>query len=124
MRFVNRMASTTNRARIRALRFSIQIIPKKNLIPRNHGDFMWSQFVAMRQVGVQSVYIAMFDELNEATSIFKVAEDASMMPTGDWFLPLDADGVHVSSDFYLRLTKDAGMMIKKQTPAQRNCPTP
>jgi hypothetical protein len=97
---------------------------KKNLIPRNHGEFMWSQFVTMRQAGVQSVYIAMFDELNEATSIFKVAEDASMMPMGQWFLPLDADGVHVSSDFYLRLTKDAGMMIKGQTPLQRDCPTP
>jgi hypothetical protein len=97
---------------------------KKNLIPRNHGDFFWSQFATMRQVGVQSVYIAMFDELNEATSIFKVAEDASMMPTGQWLLPLDADGVHVSSDFYLRLTKDAALMIKDQTPLQLNCPTP
>jgi hypothetical protein len=97
---------------------------RKNLIPRNHGEFMWSQFVTMRQVGVESVYIAMFDELNEATSIFKCAEDASMMPAGNWFLPLDADGVHVSSDFYLRLTKDAGMMIKKQTPQQQKCPTP
>ncbi len=97
---------------------------KKNLIPRNHGDFMWSQFVTLREVGVQSVYIAMFDELNEATSIFKCAEDKSMLPAGQWFLPLNADGVHVSSDFYLRLTKDAGLMIKGQTPIQLTCPTP
>ena len=97
---------------------------KKNLIPRNHGEFMWSQFVTMRKAGVRSVYISMFDELNEATSIFKCAEDASGIPAGEWFLPLDADGVHVSSDFYLRLTKDAARMIKGQTPLQRNCSTP
>jgi hypothetical protein len=96
----------------------------KNLIPRNHGDFMWSQFVTMRQTGVQSVYIAMFDEMNEATSIFKCAEDKSMIPAGEWFLPLDADGIHVSSDFYLRLTRDAGRMIKGRSSVQRNCPTP
>lgn len=76
------------------------------------------------RAGVRSVYISMFDELNEATSIFKCAEDTSVIPAGEWFLPLDADGVHVSSDFYLRLTKDAGMMIKGQTALQGNCPTP
>jgi hypothetical protein len=85
---------------------------------------MWAQFLAMRRAGVKSVYIAMFDELNEATSIFKCAEDASMMPKGHWLLPLDADGVHVSSDFYLRLVRDGGMMLKNQAPMQRKCPTP
>jgi hypothetical protein len=97
---------------------------KQNLIPRNHGDFLWQQFFTLRQAHVQSVYIAMFDELNEATSIFKCAEDASMQPSGGWYLPLDADGVHVSSDFYLRLTKDSGMMLKGQAPERRDCPTP
>lgn len=99
-------------------------VSPKNQIPRNHGDFMWAQFAAMRTAGVSSLYIAMFDELNEATSIFKCAEDASMMPTNQWYLPLDADGVHVSSDYYLRLTSDGGRMIKGLTPYQANNPTP
>jgi hypothetical protein len=97
---------------------------RKNLIPREHGDFMWSQFVTLRKAGVPSAYIAMFDEMNEATSIFKCAEDASTMPAGKWFLPLDADGVHVSSDFYLRLTNDGIQMLKQQEPLQEKCPTP
>jgi hypothetical protein len=97
---------------------------RKNLIPRLHGDFMWFQFATLRSLNVKTVYIAMFDELNEATSIFKVAEDASMMPTNKWFLPLDADGVHVSSDFYLRLVKDGGQMLKGLAPYQTNLPTP
>lgn len=97
---------------------------KQNLIPRKHGAFLWSQFATLREAGVKSAYIAMFDELNEATSIFRCAEDASMQPAGKWFLPLDADGVHVSSDFYLRLTKDGAAMLKGQTPLQQTCPTP
>ncbi len=96
----------------------------KNQFKRNHGDFMWSQFAVMKNAGAVSVYIAMFDELNEATSIFKCAEDASMIPAGKYFLTLDADGVHVSSDFYLRETGDGGKMFKGQIPYTTVCPTP
>ncbi len=96
----------------------------RNLIPRLHGDFMWFQFATLRSLGVKSVYIAMFDELNEATSIFKCAEDASMLPTDHWLLPLDADGVHVSSDFYLRLVKNGGLMLKGLIPYQATHTTP
>lgn len=96
----------------------------KNLIPKKHGDFMWSQFAGMRNAGVKSVYIAMFDELNEATSIFKVAEDASMVPTGGYYLTLGADGVHVSSDFYLRLVDNGARMVKGLIPYQAAHTTP
>lgn len=96
----------------------------KNEIPRNHGDFMWSMFAGMRNAGVHNLYIAMFDELNEATSIFKTAEDVSMQPAGNYFLPLDADGVHVSSDFYLRLVKDGIRMVKQQASYQAAHTTP
>ena len=96
----------------------------KNLIPRLHGDFMWFEFATLRSLDVKTVYIAMFDELNEATSIFKCAEDASMMPTNKWLLPLDADGVHVSADFYLRLVKNGGEMLKGLIPYQATNTTP
>jgi len=96
----------------------------KNQFPRNHGDFMWAQFATMRSVGASSVYISMFDETNEATSIFKCAEDASAIPSNKWFLTLDADGTHVSSDYYLRLTCDGGKMIKGLIPYQATHPTP
>jgi hypothetical protein len=86
----------------------------KNKIKRNHGDFMWSQFAAARNAGVQSVYISMFDEVQEATQIFKVAENSDQVPAGKYFLTLNADGTACSSDFYLRLTRDGGKMIKGQ----------
>ncbi|RYX85994.1 hypothetical protein EON83_04355 [bacterium] len=95
----------------------------KNLFPRNHGDFMWGYFKNYRQLGIQTCYIAMFDEIDEGTAIFKVAEDASMQPTNQWFLPLDADGVHCSSDFYLRLTNDGGRMIRGELPFSEQHPT-
>ncbi|RYY35167.1 MAG: lectin [Sphingobacteriaceae bacterium] len=95
----------------------------KNQFPRNHGDFLWSQFAVLKTAGVRSVYVAMFDELNEATQIFKTAENASQVPEGEWFLTLDADGVEVSSDFYLRLTRDGGKMLKGTMPYSLTHPT-
>jgi len=78
----------------------------------------------MKNAGVKSMYIAMFDEMNEATSIFKCAEDSTKIPAGQYFLTLDADGTHVSSDFYLRLVQDGGKMIKGQIPYTTTEPTP
>jgi len=101
-----------------------QALSPRNLFPRKHGDFMWAQFAAFKKAGVPSFYVAMFDEVNEATSIFKVAEDASMIPAGKYFLTLDADGTHVSSDFYLRLTNDGAKMIKGQLAYTETEPTP
>ena len=86
-----------------------------NLIPRVHGDFMWRQFANVRNQGIPNVYIGMFDEFDEATAIAKAAENSSMKPTNQYFLTLDADGVAVSSDFYLRLTQDGGKMVKGTT---------
>jgi hypothetical protein len=96
----------------------------KNQIPRMHGDFMWSQFAAAKSANVQSIYISMFDEMNEATNIMNCAEDASSIPAGNYFLTLDADGTHVSSDFYLRLTNDGSKMLKGQIPFTSTHPTP
>lgn len=62
--------------------------------------------------------------MNEATGILNCAEDASSIPAGKYFLTLDADGTHVSSDFYLRLVSDGGKMIKGQIAYTATHPTP
>lgn len=90
----------------------------RNVIPRLHGDFMWQQFVNLRQLGIKNVMTAMFDEYDEGTAIAKAAEDSSMIPTDQWFLTLDADGVHVSSDFYLRLNQEGTRMVTGAIPLQ------
>lgn len=90
--------------------------PARNAIPRQHGDYMWQQFVNLRELGIKTSYVAMFDEYDEGTAIAKAAEDTSMIPNNQYFLTLDADGVHVSSDFYLRLVDAGTKMLKEQTP--------
>lgn len=95
----------------------------RNVIPRLHGDFMWQQFVNLRQVGIKNAYVAMFDEYDEGTAIAKAAETKATTPTNQYFLTLDADGVRVSSDFYLRLVNDGARMMKLATPLQLTHPT-
>ncbi|MBB6730212.1 carbohydrate-binding protein [Cohnella sp. CBP 2801] len=95
----------------------------RNQIPRLHGDFMWRQAYDMKNIGIGTGYIAMFDEYDEGTAIAKAAENSSMIPSNQYFLTLDADGAAVSSDFYLRLAGDINRMFKGQIPVTANHPT-
>jgi len=91
---------------------------------RRHGDFMWRQFYNMVRVGVQGIYISMYDEYNEGNQIAKTAENAGQIPNGSGFLTLDEDGTPCSSDYYLRLTGDGGRMLRGEIPLTENRPTP
>ncbi|MCU0857481.1 MAG: DNRLRE domain-containing protein [Pontiellaceae bacterium] len=95
----------------------------RNEFPRRHGNFMWRQFANIRSNNITSVYVAMFDEYDEGTAIAKAAENSQMIPSNQYFLTLDADGTACSSDFYLRLTKDGGNMIKNRGTLQWTHPT-
>jgi chitodextrinase len=90
---------------------------------RAHGDFMWRMFYNMVRVGAQGIYISMFDEYNEGNQIAKTAENASMIPAGSGFVPLDEDGTVCTSDYYLRITADGGKMLKGQIPLTSTRPT-
>ena len=57
------------------------------------------------------IYVAMFDEIDEGTAIFKCATE---VPAGEsYFLPLDNES---GSDYYLKLTGTASKMLKKEIP--------
>jgi hypothetical protein len=58
----------------------------------------------------------MFDEMDEATAIFKV--DAN--PPGPEGLFIDLDGV--AGDHYLRTVGEAGRMLRGETPLRERCP--
>ena len=83
----------------------------QNQIPRNRGEFLWRQFRNMKQAGVQSMYVAMFDEYNEGTAILKGADSYYEIPTDQYFVTSSADGTYLSSDFYMRLV---GKIIRVQ----------
>ncbi|HEX4925866.1 MAG TPA: glycoside hydrolase family 71/99-like protein [Bdellovibrionales bacterium] len=95
----------------------------RNMIPRRGGEFLWRQAVHVAAQRM-SAFIAMFDEYDEGTAIAKAAEDASMIPADQYFLTLDADGIKMDSDFYLRLSGAATLMIKGQRSVTTKIPVP
>ncbi len=55
--------------------------------------------------------MAQFDEVDEGTAIFKVAKNNQELPAeGNW-LTLDADGVALPNDWYLKLCGEAQKML-------------
>jgi len=75
-----------------------------NRIPRNGGRFLWAQAWNARQAGARMLKIAMFDEVNESTAVFKVAAKRQDAPEQGYWLTLDADGEDLPSDWYLKLS--------------------
>jgi hypothetical protein len=82
-------------------------------IPRLKGRFLWSQFVSAKLAGAESVYVAMFDEVDEGTAIFKCTND---VPTGEGVSFLTYDGL--PSDFYLKLTGEGAKLMRGELPAR------
>lgn len=74
-----------------------------NQIARRCGDFYWHQAANAVNAGATMLYTAMFDEVDEATAIFKLAPTQDFQPDGQAFVSLDADGCALPSDWYLRL---------------------
>jgi len=75
----------------------------ENAIPRKHGEFLWRQAYNARMAGATVLKIAMFDEVNESTAMFKIASKRKDAPNEGYWLTLDADGDDLPSDWYLRL---------------------
>ncbi len=80
-----------------------------NQIPRDHGDFLWQQVVGAKSTGAASLYVAMFDEMDEGTAIFKCKKEGSLPLNGDGkFVGIESD---LGSDYYLWLTGEAAKWI-------------
>lgn len=78
----------------------------QNQIPRLGGRFLWSQYLAAREIGATMVYQAMFDEVDEGTAIFKCTSDP---PVGEsTFVTYEG----LPSDHYLRLVGEGGQLIR------------
>jgi hypothetical protein len=78
-----------------------------NEIPRLNGDFLQRQITRyLTLTGATFFYIAMFDEVNEGTAIYKAAANQNECPSNVPFLHMSSDGVARPGDYYLTLTKD------------------
>ncbi|MEX0988377.1 MAG: glycoside hydrolase family 71/99-like protein, partial [Bacteroidales bacterium] len=85
---------------------------QKNQIPRQGGEFIWTQATRAVSANAKSVYIAMFDEVDEATAMYKVTETLDDVPDQGYWLTLDADGHNLPSDWYLRIAKKLTRVVK------------
>jgi len=83
-------------------------------IPRLKGQLLWSQATVFKQAGAGMLYVAMFDEIDEGTAVFKCTNNP---PSGESnFLTYDG----MSSDHYLWLTGRIGVFLrtKNTTPVE------
>lgn len=73
-----------------------------NQIPRAKGDFLWKQIAGAKMAGAEALYVAMFDEIDEGTAIFKTKKEGDTPLNGDGkFVGIETD---LSTDYYLWLT--------------------
>ena len=93
-----------------------------NQIPRRGGAFYWHQVFNAVNAGCLMLYGAMFDEVDEGTAMFKLAPNMAQVPVDGKFVALDADGVHLPADWYLRLAGAAGKMLRGEIPLSAKIP--
>lgn len=93
-----------------------------NQIPRLGGNFLWTQAYNARTAGACMVKIAMFDEVNEGTAIFKAVSNHADAPTPGYWLTLDADGKQLPSDWYLQLATQIKMIFDNQATPSKKIP--
>ena len=96
------------------------IMPGKplNEIPRNGGQFLWRQLLHASRSKANMIFVAMFDEVDEGTAIFKTASTASRAPSNTNFVTLDIDKdtsheMNLPSDFYLQLVGEAKRLLSE-----------
>jgi hypothetical protein len=77
-------------------------------IPRLKGQFLWAQATAFKEAGAGMFYVAMFDEVDEGTAVFKCTNDP---PAGEsQFLTYDG----LPGDHYLWLTGRIGELLRSK----------
>ncbi len=88
-------------------------------IPRQGGRFYWQLIATAIKTGAKSLYVAMFDEVNEGTAIFKCTDTPPVIKTGNVsFLAMDGK----PSDTYLWLTGQAAKTLRGEIPLSFNLP--
>lgn len=83
--------------------------PDATSIPRDKGRFLKRQLDAYVDGGASMIYVAMFDEIDEGTAIFKCSESVPEPAEGSIFVPSDAD-----SDLYMRIVGEASRRLKEK----------
>jgi len=86
-------------------------------IPRQGGRFYWQQISTALASGAQMLYVAMFDEVDEGTAIFKINNQPPVDCVSK-FITND----NMPSDHYLWLTGEAAKMLRKEKSLNMSIP--
>ena len=84
-------------------------------IPRLKGRFYWEQMTTAMESGAKMIYVAMFDEMDEATAIFKCTNKPPTDQPPSKFLGCE----DLPSDHYLWLTGQAGKILRGEIAANK-----
>jgi hypothetical protein len=87
----------------------------RDTLPRLGGYFYWRQFVAAAELGADAAYVAMFDEVDEGTAVFKVTDAP---PAEARFATYDGR----PADWYLRLTGEGAKVVRGEKPPRPELP--
>ncbi|RZF62140.1 glycoside hydrolase family 71/99-like protein [Sphingobacterium corticibacterium] len=90
-------------------------------IDRNAGKFLWKQLAGGIGYGAEMLYVAMFDEIDEGTAIFKTARRSEVPRNGDGKFEGIED--NLDNDYYLWLTGEAGKMLRKERVFTKEIPS-
>ncbi len=93
-----------------------------NGIPRQGGEFYWRQVYNAVSIGVPMIYNAMFDEVDEATAMYKIAATKNDQPLGVDLIAMDTDGYQLPNDWYLQLAGAATKMLRGEIPLSADIP--
>ena len=89
--------------------------PGTSTIPRRGGEFLWEQFHEAAKLDAAGVYVAMFDEVDEGTAIFKVS---NAPPSPGRFVTYEG----LPPDWYLRLVGAGGRLLRGERPNSQAIP--
>jgi len=83
---------------------------------RRQGEFLWEQLYALNEVNADSVFLAMWDELDEWTAFFKVLPNP---PEEGNFLGTEG----MPSDWSLQLVREARRIMRSNEPFPKTIPS-
>lgn len=86
-------------------------------IPRMGGKFYWQQIATVLRSGASMLYVAMFDEVNEGTAIFKTTDTPPISHRAS-FVGIEG----VPNDHYLWLTGEAAKVLRREKPLSVKLP--
>ena len=92
-----------------------------DMISRNNGEFIWRQAYNVISAGSDMLFIAMFDEVDEGTAMFKLAT-SDQLPLDATLVPVNIQDPDLPSDHYLMVGSKITQMLHGEIPLIKSIP--